>query len=425
MLPDLPILRARTQTKLTESAPVEHVCPVDLPEGTRCFRGQDSLGAHYMIVMPAQWSGVLVMHAHGGPPTDIKATRVDEDIKRWSVVVQQGHAWAASVFCCGGFAVRSAVEDTERLRRIFCEFIGSPRLTLLHGQSWGGLVAAKAAEVYPESWDGLLLTSSAVGGPLAYDFRLDLRVIYQYLCNNHPRPDEPEYPLSIGLPQENNSLTLDELTSRVEESLGISKPAEQRSPEQAHKLKIIIDVLKIPENAITDQLRWGTWALRDVVEKHGGSFLCNDQVQYTGSDDDATLNASVLRYRADPAAYARYRADSDYSGRIPVPVMTVHGINDQTCLVEVHDTLRSRMRTMGYEQNLVQTFVDSDSHSYLGDEVYSALIKVLLDWIDSGTRPTPHQISDCCRELNGNIAASQKFRPDFIPGPLASRIHSR
>ena len=34
-----------------------------------------------------------------------------------------------------------------------------------------------------------------VAGPATYGFRVDLRAIYPYLCNNHPRPHEPAYPL--------------------------------------------------------------------------------------------------------------------------------------------------------------------------------------------------------------------------------------
>ena len=62
------------------------------------------------------------------------------------------------------------------------------------------MVATRAAEMFPTSWEGILLTSAVVAGPATYDFRVDLRAIYQYLCNNHPRPDEPAYPLFIGLP---------------------------------------------------------------------------------------------------------------------------------------------------------------------------------------------------------------------------------
>jgi pimeloyl-ACP methyl ester carboxylesterase len=286
------------------------------------------------------------------------------------------------------------------------------------------MVAAKAAERFPDSWDGLLLTSSAVGGPLAYDFRLDLRVIYQYLCNNHPKPEEPDYPLCLGLPRD-STLTLEELTARAEECLGVLRPQAQRSPEQARRLKTLVDVLKIPESAVIDQLRWATWTLRDVVEKLGGSFLGNATVRYSGSDDDAALNAGVKRYRPDPAASARFAAECDYTGRFPMPVISAHGIRDETCLVEVHDTLRSRMRTVGCEHNLVQTFVDSDQHSYLGDEIYTTLIAALLDWSESGKRPSPRQIADRCRAAGATAQAPCGFVADYLPGSLVSRIHPR
>ena len=50
-----------------EAAPAAAACPKGVPEGTRCLRGQDSAGSHYLIAMPKAWSGVLVVHAHGGP----------------------------------------------------------------------------------------------------------------------------------------------------------------------------------------------------------------------------------------------------------------------------------------------------------------------------------------------------------------------
>jgi pimeloyl-ACP methyl ester carboxylesterase len=150
---------------------VAQACPAGVPEGARCLRGQDSAKSHYLIVTPATWSGVLVVHAHGGPSLgEPKTTRADEDIKRWAITVQQGHAWAGSVFRQGGFAVTTAAEDTERVRRIFIDHVAKPRVTLLHGQSWGGMVATRAAEMYPKSWAGVLLTSGVVAGPATYDF---------------------------------------------------------------------------------------------------------------------------------------------------------------------------------------------------------------------------------------------------------------
>ena len=417
---------ASAPTSPLETAPLAQVCPQGVPKGARCLRGQDSASAHYLIVLPAQWSGVLVVHAHGGPALGPpQAARADEDIKRWAITVGVGHAWAGSVFRQGGFAVTTAAEDTERVRRIFVDHVAKPRRTLLHGQSWGGMVATRAAELYPKSWDGILLTSGVVAGPTTYDFRLDLRAIYQHLCNNHPRPDEPQYALAIGLPTD-GKLTNAELITRADECLGVSKPAAARTPMQAQKLKTIVDVLKIPEDSVVGHLDRGTFTLRDVVIKNGGvSPFGNDGVRYVGSTDDVALNASVLRYKADTQAAARFAADVDHHGRFIVPVVSAHGIGDATVFVEGNDTLRKRMVATGNGDRLVQTFVDSKEHSYWGDAHYPPLFEALLNWVEKGQKPTPVSIANRCRQLRAAQPADCRFLPDYVPKPLASRILPR
>ncbi len=409
-----------------EAPPTAQACPAGVPAGARCLRGQDSATSHYLIVMPAQWSGVLVVHAHGGPTLGPpKATRADEDIKRWAITVSEGHAWAGSVFRQGGFAVTTAAEDTERVRRIFVDHVAKPRRTLLHGQSWGAMVATRAAEMFPKSWEGVLLTSGVVAGPATYDFRLDLRAIYQHLCRNHPRPDEPAYPLAIGLPVD-GKLTAAELAGRADECLGVRKPAAQRTPEQAQKLKTIVDVLKIPESSVVGHLNWGTFTLRDVVTKNGGvSPFGNEGVRYVGSADDAALNAAVPRFKADPQAVARFAADVDHRGRFAVPVLSAHGIGDATVFVEGNDTLRQRMVAAGNGARLVQTFVDSSEHSYWGDAYYPPLFEALLNWVEKGQKPTPAGIAERCRQLRAVQPADCRFLPDYVPRPLASRVLPR
>ena len=417
---------ASAPTSPLETPPQAHACPPGVPDGARCLRGQDSASAHYLIVVPAQWSGVLVVHAHGGPSLGPpQAARADEDIKRWAITVRVGHAWAGSVFRQGGFAATTAAEDTERVRRIFVDHVAKPRRTLLHGQSWGGMVATRAAELFPKSWDGILLTSAVVSGPTTYDFRLDLRAVYQHLCNNHPRADEPQYALAVGLPAD-GKLGNAELTKRADECLGVSKSAAARTPMQAQKLKTIVDVLKIPEDSVVSHLNWGTFTLRDVVIKNGGvSPFGNDGVRYVGSTDDVALNASVLRYKADTQAAARFAADVDHHGRFIVPVVSAHGIGDATVFVEGNDTLRKRMVATGNGDRLVQTFVDSKEHSYWGDAHYPPLFEALLNWVEKGQKPTPVSIANRCRQLRAAQPADCRFLPDYVPKPLASRILPR
>lgn len=409
-----------------EVAPKSQACPEGVPTGATCLRGQDSASAHYLIVMPAKWSGVLVVHAHGGPSLGApKMTRNDEDIKRWAITVSQGHAWAGSVFRQGGFAVTTAAEDSDRVRRIFTEHVAKPRKTLLHGQSWGGMVATRAAEMYPNSWDGVLLTSGVVAGPTTYDFRIDLRAIYQHLCNNHPRPTESSYSLAIGLPTD-IKLTSEDLAQRANECLGTGTPVAQRSPAQAQKLKTIVDVLKIPERSVLSHLSWGTFALQDVVAKNGGtSPFGNIGVKYSGSSDDAKLNSAIIRFQADPKAVAKFAADVDYAGRISVPVISGHGIGDSTVMVEGQSVLRQKMTASGKADLLVQVFVDSTEHSYWGDAHYPPLFDALLNWVEKGQKPTPQSISDRCKQLSAANTSDCKFQIDYVAKPISSRIYPR
>ncbi len=411
---------------IPEVAPVSKVCPEGVPAGATCLRGQDSASAHYLIVMPAKWSGVLVVHAHGGPsygpPT---MSRADEDIKRWAITVKEGHAWAGSVFRQGGFAVTTAAEDTERVRRIFVDHVAKPRTTLLHGQSWGAMVAARAGEMFSKSWDGILLTSGVVAGPTTYDFRLDIRALYQYLCNNHPLPTEPAYPLSIGLPTD-SKLTSAELAKRANECLGTATPAAQRTPQQAQKLKTIVDVLKMPERSVLSHLNWGTFALQDVVSKNGGAApLGNANVQYAGSSDDAQLNARIPRFQPDPKAAAMFSADVNHHGRFSVPVISSHAINDSTVFVEGQDALRQKMVAAGTADRLVQTYVDSSEHSYWGDAHYPPLFNALLDWVVKGRKPTAEGIDQGCKQLNPTQAKDCRFLPNYAVKHIASRIYPR
>lgn len=417
-----------------EAAPQARACPQGLPADTRCLGGQDSAGAFYLIALPKDWNGRLVLHSHGGPflgaPT---ARRVAEDLQRWSIMPRAGYAWAASSFRQGGVAVTAAAEDTERLRRLFVQHVGRPQLTILHGQSWGASVAAKGAELFTRDaqgrkpYDGVLLSSGLLGGGTrSYDFRLDLRVVYQYLCANHPRPSEPQYPLWMGLPAD-ASMTAADLKQRGDECLGLDKPAAQRSPEQARKLKTLVEVMGIPERSVASHLSWATFHFQDIVRKRtgGGNPFGNIGAQYRGSADDAALNAGVLRYAADPAAVARFGADADPSGRIPVPVLTVHAIHDPTAFVELEVEFARTMAAAGRAEGLVQSFSDDREHSYLSDASYVAALQALQAWVEQGRKPTPAEIAAACLDAQARFPSTCRFRPDYHPAPLESRVPAR
>jgi hypothetical protein len=426
---------AQAQTAAPQTAaPQTTKCPTGLPTDARCLTGQDSAGAHYWIAVPAVWNQVLVLHAHGGPELgEPKAQRSADDLTRWAITVKAGYAWAGSTFRQGGVEVRAAAEDTERLRQIFVAHVAKPKLTLLHGQSWGASVAAKGAEMFATSangrspYDGVLLTSGVLGGGTrSYEFRLDLRVVYQALCNNHPLPSEPAYPLWQGLPP-GSKLSRADLAQRVNDCTGLNLKAEQRSAEQQRKLSSILNVVRIPERSLMGHLNWGTWHFADVVFKrlNGGNPWGNLGAVYSGSDDDAALNRTVARYRADADAVARFAADTDLTGRISVPVLTAHAINDPVAFVELESAFFETMQSAGNTKNLLQVFTDEAEHSYWSDPEYPALLQALQAWVEGGIKPSAQGISDACKRFEATYSGRCHFDVNYQAPPLGSRVTGR
>lgn len=440
VIPVLSLLLApvRVAAQATANTPPAQpaACPPSVSADSRCLSGRDSAGAYYWFAVPAQWNGTLVVHAHGGPELgEPKADRVAADLSRWSVWTRAGYAYAGTGFHQGGVAVRSAAEDIERVRRLFVEQIGAPARTVLHGQSWGAGVAARAAELTagadgrPSPYDAVLLTAGVLGGgSQSYDVRFDLRVVYQAICHNHPRADEPSYPLWQGLPL-SSTLTRAELANRVDECTGLRKADGDRTPQQRRNLQDILGVIAIPESALISHLNWGTWHFQDIVFRRlgGRNPFGNATVRYTGSHDDAALNATVFRASPDPAAQADFRRDADPSGRIPVPVLTLHGIHDPTAFVELESVFRETMRRGGSSDRLVQLFTNDSEHSYLSDAQYVTAMRALLAWVERGVKPTASTVAEQCRTVDAAFAPATgcRFVPEYTPRPLSARVPKR
>lgn len=397
-------------------------CPRVLPEGTRCYRGRSDAGAFYWIAIPADWNGSLVVHAHGGPRTGApEADDPVEDLERFSVMVREGYAWAGSTYRRGGYGVRMAAEDTDQLRQIFWDRFGRPAHTLLHGQSWGGNVAAKAAEIYGldaegrKNYDGVLLTNGVLaGGTRAYQFRADLRAVYQFYCGNHPRRDEAQYPLWRGLP-EGARMSRAELTERVQACTGLGLSMRDRTAAQSARLRNILAVTGIGADELVAHLAWATNLFQDMTGRVGGNPFDNSATVYSGSDNDAALNAGVQRFAADPAAVARLAEDADMTGLIVAPTLTVHAKNDPTAFVWHEATYREVVGGAGRSDLLVQTFTDEDSHSKLSTPQYATLLSALMRWIETGERPTPQGVADACPAFAEVYREPCRFDPAFRP----------
>jgi hypothetical protein len=431
----LAALTAGGPARAAEPALAPAACPASLPADLACWRGRDAAGAYLLLARPANWNGRLLTHVFGGPRMAAPAIdTTDEDLIRYAEFLAEGWAWVSTSRRRAGFGIRRGGEDALAARDAAVAVLGPVRLSVLHGQSWGGAVAARAIETLNEPredgrrpWDAALLTAAVLAGPTrAYDMRVDLRAAFQALCATHPRADEPQYPVVLGLPR-GARMTRDDLMLRLNACTGADLAPEARTQGQRQALADLSAASRIPEAALPTHLMWATTVFADIAWNmlDGASGFGNAGVRYRGTSDDAGLNARVPRYAADPSARARLAADGDPTGAVAVPVMTLHGIGDTTVFVEHQAAYRATLDAAGTAHWLVQVFVDDSDHSKLPPALYPAALGALADWAETRRRPAVAQVADRCEVLRARYAPECRVLPGYVPLRWSARVNPR
>jgi hypothetical protein len=427
---------ALAQDAVRAALPDTTPCPESIAAIATCYTAKHETGAYLFAAMPKNWNGNLIVFAHGGPshtpPTETSLQRAPYVVNGSPVAVKRGFAWIASSYRREGFGVRMAAEDSDDARKFFIARIATPKRTILHGVSYGGAVGAKLVETYAKkdgttNFDGALLISGVVAGVIAdWHQNVHQRVVYQYYCNNLPRPDEPPYPLWSGLPADSRT-TEEDIKARVDACTGVAQAPEARSELQKQNLLNIVNVLLIPESQLVESVTESAFDVRDLVQRTAGGRnpFSNIGVRYTGSTDDAALNRDVARFAADPAAAGAVKADGDPTGVLPVPVVTIHGIGDPDVVVEEESAYRDAVRAAGSGDRLVQAFIDAHVHVGLSAPESAAARDALMRWIETGAKPTPQSIAAACEELRASLNGPCRYLPEFTPKPLNTRHYPR
>ncbi len=415
-------------------------CPDGLPPDVTCYSGVDEKGAYYLIAMPGNYNGRLVLWNHGyslEPPVPLSRA---EDLGFPVVLLLQGQGYAVAASSyrpdpvgLGGWAVRDGAEDTENLRQRFTEMFGAPNWTYVVGASEGGIVTATIAELFGADRRGNLHYNGSLPmcGPLAGGRRnwyggFDLRVVYQYYCQNLPRPDEPQYPLYLGLDPQ-NPITFAELAGRINECTGILLPPDRRTDMQRENLSNILDVTRIPESFLLTDMGFATFALQELVHvrTEDRSPVTNRGVMYTGSTDDVALNAGVYRARSNGRARHWLSAAYDPTGDVPMPTVTIHTIGDGLVIVENERAYRETLEEAGHLDNLFQTYTNANGHCQFSFSEFMATFQGLVDWVETSTPPTQDETVELCEKFRLVFGDTCNFNTTFEPNPFDSRVPPR
>src|SRR5438552_14282645 len=113
--------------------------------GVTTHTGTFADGATYLIEVPTNWNGTLLLFSHGyvGPGEPNPATDVGDPLPRFYLLTR-GYALAGSSYATTAWAVHEALSDQIAVLDTFNSLVGQPSRTIAWGNSMGGLCWARA-----------------------------------------------------------------------------------------------------------------------------------------------------------------------------------------------------------------------------------------------------------------------------------------
>lgn len=327
-------------------------------------------GAKFRIDIPEGWNGGLVMYAHGYVMVTQPA-QFDQTMPKACQTL--GFAVAQSLYSRQGWAAREGILDTEALRRYFVDKYGPTYPTIIAGHSQGGAITYATIERFPEVYDGALPLCAA--GPSALEFFkgsvFDRRALFDYFLPGLPG-SAVEFP--------DGTQTFVKVMAKATELV-------KANPEKA---QAYADLTSLSSTDVVP-LSLALWSemLRELTERAGGNAFDNTTTIYTGTADDITLNKEIKRYQADEKAVAYLRHWVTLTGEISDPVLALHSIVDDLVPPSFANEYSQLTTRAGTSKFYIQSWTQAPNHCMFSESETIDALKQLVDWIQTGKRPTP------------------------------------
>jgi pimeloyl-ACP methyl ester carboxylesterase len=353
-------------------------------------------GADYLIEVPADWKGGLVVFAHGiqrgvGPGA---ATALPIGIH----VLSEGHAWIASGYRAREYQPHLFIEDLIALRELFFREIGQPRWTVIYGQSMGGHIAVASLELHPELYQGAVAECGLVDGIGVADYLMAYTAAAE-LISGVPILDAPDRPTFARM-----------LNEQVVPALGTPGAYTARGQQFDSVVKYLMGAdragndlplrLKGLERRYLMNMMYRPRAPQELEKEPnpglrgastaGVRYRIDPGLGFTEDD----LNARVRRLH--PAKDARSPTANpvyaERTGRLRSPLITLHETGDAWVPLSQEQSYRRRTIAAGTEHLLVQRVLRAPSHCGFHGEMREQAFDDLVAWIERGVRPAGEDV---------------------------------
>lgn len=359
---------------------------------TQVVEGEAWNGAKYLLAVPEDWNGDLVVYAHGYvdrvAPIALPTTQDNTEVLR-DKLLTNGFAVAYSSYSKNGFAVREGTIDTLCLNWYFKKAFGKPARTFLVGHSLGGLVCVRLAECLPRHYDGVLTVSGMIGGSqVEIDYVTNVRILW-----------EMHYPGVLPGSIDYVPPGLDLMTNVVYPVIG----AISANPTNAIAMTTI-EQTPLPWDFVNGNELVGSFANvlgfyyrghADLAERTGTpTFIDNRKTEYTSwmipDVQMELINKYVPRFSSTRQAKKYFWRNYESTGKLRVPMLGIHNSRDPVVPIFHQEIYAEKVAKRTCTKNLVQRQFDRHGHTetITVDEVFSAF-EELVEWVDTGAAPAP------------------------------------
>ncbi|MEM7356525.1 MAG: hypothetical protein AAF657_37260 [Acidobacteriota bacterium] len=384
--------------------------------------GQTSGGAYYKITVPEGWTPAagLVIWNHGFSLSPIGPVEDDDLGPLAALQLAQGYAVAASSYSLTGWAVFETHLDNRDMYQAFEAAFDRPDQVLVYGASLGGIVTARDIEenLIPNVV-GAMPICGAVGGSRIWNGGIDLRLLYDYLCENVPAAAIPGGVAGLTDP----TFTENDLGVALNACFGLPGTPDA---DQAARLGQFLAVTGLPVEFIGTDMGFSTFGLADLVfdprKLAGSQAFDNSGVDY----GNAAVNEGIARVQADPAARQRMVDNYTPTGKVgDVKIVSIHTDKDGLVIVEN----QSEYAAVVPPGNLTVGILveDTPSHCEFTEAETVAAWENLRGWVAGAPQPNVQNLQDTCDALvGGGLAAGPcRYDPAFVVPDLDDRVRQR
>lgn len=405
-------------------------------------------GATYMMDVPVNWNGTVVLFSHGyaaGPANP--AQNAPDDVTK-ALLLQRGYALIGSSYATTGWAVTDAVPDQLATLTAFTGRFGAASRTIAWGRSYGGLVTTALAERHPERIDGSISLCGLVHGGVA-NWNNTLDPVFALKTLLAPDSDVPLVNIADQTAADAAANTLTAavdsaqtnaegrariaLAAALHNIPGWNQPTQTRPAatdwvaQQANQYEAVKGLLKIAafnrrqeaEVRAGGNMSWNTGV--DYAKLLGRSSVRKEVTELYKKaglslrTDLATLNRAP-RIGADPAAVAWMSDTSSFTGRLTKPQFSVHTIGDALVPVQTESALKRAVTAAGSGSLLRQAYTDNAGHCTISPAEQLAALRTLEDRLTTGRWPDTDAASLNSRATKADPTAPTRYVP-YRPTP--------